>query len=69
MEEVLVALRGMARRKAPGLDGLPRSSILSFGPFWVPILSLFSTLLSILAVSLSLSAEVFFPCLLRRVIG
>ena len=30
MEEVLVALRGMARRKAPGLDGLPMEFYLKF---------------------------------------
>ena len=39
--------------RPPGWMAFPWSSILSFGPFWVLILSLFSTPLSILAVSLS----------------
>ena len=30
VEEVLFALRGMARRKAPGLDGLPMEFYLKF---------------------------------------
>ena len=55
--------------RPPGWMAFPWSSILSSGPFWVLILSLFSTLLSILAVSPSLSAEVLFPCPSRRVIG
>ena len=68
VEEVLVALRGMAKRKAPGLDGLPMEFYLKF----CSILS--SDLVSVLnssfdsgCLSLSLSEEVLFPCPLRRV--
>ena len=68
MEEVLVALRGMARRKAPGLDGLPMEFYLKFWSI------LDSDLVSVLnssfdsgCLSLSLSEEVLFPCPLRRV--
>ena len=72
VDEVLSALRGMARRKAPGLDGPPMEFYLKFwsvlGSDLVSVLHscLNSGSLS-LSLSLSLSTEVSFPCLLRLI--
>ena len=54
--ECLTALQGMARRKAPGLDGLPIDFYLKFWDvICSDLVSVFSTRVSILAVCLSLS--------------
>ena len=66
VDKVLSALRGMAKRKAPGLDGPPMEFYLKFRSV------LGSDLVSVLhsclnSGSLSLSADVSFPCLLRLI--
>ena len=72
VDEVLSALRGMARRKAPGLDGLPMEFYLKFRPVMgADLVSVLNSCFDSgsLSLSLSLSAEVLFPCLSRRVIS
>ena len=70
VEEVLFALCGMARRKAPGLDGLPMEFYLKFwSVLGSDLVSVLNSSFDSGCLSLSLSAEVLFPCLLRRVIG
>ena len=70
VDEVLSALRGMARRKAPGLDGLPMEFYLKFWPVMgADLVSVLNSCFDSGSLSLSLSAEVLFPCLSRRVIG
>ena len=65
VEERYEALIGMAKRKAPGSDGLPMSSS---GVCSALILWKFSTLVSNLVLCVSLSTEMLFPLSLRRVI-
>ena len=63
VDEVLSALRGMARRKAPGLDGLPMEFYLKFWPVvGADLVSVLNSCCDSGSLSLSLSAQrCYFP--------
>ena len=63
VDEVLSALRGMARRKAPGLDGLPMEFYLKFSPVvGADLVSVLNSCFDSGSLSLSLSAQrCYFP--------